>query len=71
MAIERIGKKDYALSPMMFYLYSDEITQETLDKSTAVIKVNRPLNNLRFADDTVLIAASLGFYYKWLSGKNS
>lgn len=41
-------------------IYSEEIIHEAFDDLTAGIKVNgRSINNIRFADDTVLIAECL------------
>ena len=52
----QIGKgvhQDYILSPCLFNLHADV----TLDESQAGIKtVRRNINNLRYADDTILMA---------------
>lgn len=46
------------LSPLLFNLYAEEIFSEALENATEGIVVNgRPLNNIRYADDTVLLAS--------------
>ena len=59
----KIGKgvhQDYILSPYLFNLYSEYIMQNVrLDKAQAGIKIAmRNINNLRYADDTILMAES-------------
>ena len=59
----KIGKEvrqDCILSPCLFNLYAEYIMQDArLDKAQAGIKIaGRNINNLRFADDTTLMAAS-------------
>ena len=48
------------LSPCLFNLYAEYIMQNTgLDEAQAGIKIGeRNINNLRYADDTTLIAES-------------
>ena len=48
------------LSPCLFNLYAEHIMQNTgLDEPQAGIKVvRRNINNLRYADDTILMAKS-------------
>jgi len=48
------------LSPCLFNLYTEYITQNAgLDKAQAGIKIaGRNINNLRYADDTTLMAES-------------
>ena len=48
------------LSPCLFNLYSEHIMRNTgLDEAQARIKIaSRNINNLRYADDTILIAES-------------
>ena len=48
------------LSPCLFNLYSEYITRNAgLEKAQAGIKIaGRNINNLRYADDTTLIAES-------------
>ena len=52
--------QDYILSPCLFNLYTENIIWNAwLDEVQAGIKiVGRSINNLRFADDTTLIAES-------------
>ena len=48
------------LSPLLFNLYSEVIFQEALQECESGIKVNGTLiNNIRFADDSVLIADNI------------
>ena len=48
------------LSPCLFNLYAEYIMQNArLDEAQAVIRIaRRNINNLRYADDTILIAES-------------
>ena len=59
----KIGKgvcQGYILSPCLFNLYAEYIMQNTgLGESQTGIKINRRnINNLRYADDTTLMAES-------------
>ena len=59
----KIGKgvqEGCVLSPCLFNLYAEYIKQNVrLDESQAAIKTaGRNINNLRYADDTILIAKS-------------
>ena len=59
----KIGKgkcQGYILSPSLFNLYAEHIMWNTrLDESQAGIKIaGRNINNLRYADDTTLMAES-------------
>ena len=59
----QIGKgvrQGYMLSPCLFNLYAEYIMQNArLDEAQARIKIaGRNINNLRYADDTTLIAES-------------
>ena len=59
----KIGKgvcQDYILSPCLFNLYAEYIIQNArLDESQAGIRIaRRNINNLRYADDTTLMAES-------------
>ena len=59
----KIGKgvcQAYILSPCLFKLYAEYITQNAgLDEAQAGIKIaGRNINNLRYADDTTLMAES-------------
>ena len=57
----QIGKgvcQDYILSPCLFNLYAEYIMRNArLDEAQAGMKiVRRQINNLRYADDTILMA---------------
>ena len=59
----QIGKgvrQGYILSPYLFNLYAEYITRNTgLEEAQAGIKIaGRNINNLRYADDTTLMAES-------------
>ena len=59
----QIGKRIHQgsiLSPCLFNLYAEYIMRNTgLDEEQAVIKIaGRNINNLRYADDTILKAES-------------
>ena len=59
----QIGKgvhQGYILSPCLFNLYAEYIMQNPgLDEAQAGIKIaKRNINNLRYADDTTLVAES-------------
>ena len=59
----QIGKgvrQGYILSPYLFKLYAEYIMRNTgLDEAQAEIKIaGRNINNLRYADDTTLMAES-------------
>ena len=59
----KIGKgihQDYILSPYLFSLYAEYIMRNVrLDEAQAGIKIaGRNINNLRYADDTTLMAES-------------
>ena len=61
----QIGKgicQGYILSPCLFNLYAEYIMRNTrLDEVQAGIKIaRRNINNLRYADDTTLMAESEG-----------
>ena len=58
--IRRGVRQGCVLSPVLFNTYSEEAIQNALSEVTAGIKVNGQIvNNLRFADDTLLLAGSL------------
>ena len=59
----KIGKEvcqGYILSPCLFNLYAESIMRNTgLEEAQAGIKISgRNINNLRYADDTTLMAES-------------
>ena len=59
----KIGKgvcQGYVLSPCLFNLHAEYIMQNArLDEAQAGIKIaRRNINNLRYADDTILMAES-------------
>ena len=58
--IEKRVRKGCLLSPCLFYLYTEHIMQNArLDELQAGIKTGgRNINNLRYADDTTLLAES-------------
>ena len=51
----------YIVSPCLFNLYAEYIMRNTeLEETQAGIKIaGRNINNLRYADDTILVASSL------------
>ena len=59
--IEKGVCEGYMLSPCLFNLYAEYIMQNAgLDKAQAEIKIaGRNINNLRYADDTTLMAESV------------
>ena len=48
------------LSPLLFNIYSEKIFQDALDgKSQGVVVNGSIINNIRYADDTVILATSM------------
>ena len=46
--------------PTLFNIYSEKIFQDALEGSLEGIKINtETINNIRYADDTVILATSL------------
>ena len=58
--LEKEYVKAYILSPCLFSLYAEYIMRNAgLDEVQAAIKIaGRNINNLRYADDTTLMAES-------------
>ena len=58
--VEQEKQKSIILSPSLFNLYAEYIIQNVrLDEAKAGIKIaSRDINNLRYADDTTLMAES-------------
>lgn len=57
--IQKGVKQGCVLSPLLYNIYSEQIMEEALNEISEGIKINGVLiNNLKYADDTVLIADS-------------
>lgn len=60
LQIQKGVRQGCVLSPLLFNLYSEAIFQEALEDTEIGIKVNGTwINNIRYADDAVLIADSM------------
>ena len=58
--IQRGVRQGCVLLPTLFDIYSEKIFQEAMEGSPEVIKINgETINNIRYADDTVILASSL------------
>ena len=64
--IRRGVRQDYILSPLLFNVYSEHLFKEALENIENKVVINGEIiNNLRYADDTVLIAdATEGLTYR-------
>ena len=59
VSIRKGVRQGCILSPLLFNLYSEHIFQEALDERSEGVIINGVvINNLRYADDTVLLATS-------------
>lgn len=58
--IKRGVRQGCILSPLLFNLYSEAIFKEALSEDPKGIVVNgKPINNIRYADDTVILAENI------------
>ena len=51
-------KQGCILSPILFNMYSEEVISSALESEQGIVINGKRFNNIRFADDTVLLASS-------------
>lgn len=69
--INRGVRQGCILSPLLFNLYSDIIFKKALEETDIGIKINGlPINNLRYADDTLVMAENIEDLQKLLTMVN-
>ena len=61
--IEKGVRQGCALSAVCFNMYSEELINEALQDETGLVVNGVVINNMRFADDTVLLANTEDFHY--------
>lgn len=60
IAIRKGVRQGCILSSLLFNLYSENIFAESIENTTVGVKINgKTISNIRFADDTIIIASSL------------